>query len=162
MPWTSVACPAWSQDVNESPSVLVGKRTPWGHLILFSTPRRTWAVVRRMRRAAFFILLVCINVCRDQSQSVSRSVRLGVQPLRDSWPDFGCRQDGSGFVCHGAFSLSRGRVCHVTGHSPCLCQAIYTLYIMNLFKHFYSNFSFIFHSSSSSLHFKAHSCTLLT
>jgi hypothetical protein len=27
---------------------------------------------------------------------------------------------------HGTFSLSRGRVSHTTGHSPCLCQAIYT------------------------------------
>jgi hypothetical protein len=28
--------------------------------------------------------------------------------------------------CHGEFSRSRGRVCHITGHTPCLCQVIYT------------------------------------
>jgi hypothetical protein len=49
-------------------------------------------------------------------------VRLGVQPLRDSWPDFGVHARMLR-LCHGAFSLAKGRVCHVTGHSPCLCQA---------------------------------------
>jgi len=35
--------------------------------------------------------------------------------------------------CHGASSLSRGRVCHVIGHSSCLCQAIYTYVHFELF-----------------------------
>jgi len=38
---------------------------------------------------------------RSVSQSVSQSVRLGVEPLRDSWPHFDCSQDSCGFVCHG-------------------------------------------------------------
>jgi hypothetical protein len=56
--------------------------------------------------------------------AVSQLVRLGVQPPQ-GLSDFGCSQDSCGFIYDGASSLSRGRVCHITGHSPCLCQAIY-------------------------------------
>jgi len=43
---------------------------------------------------------------------------------------------------HGASSLCRGQVCHVTCHSPRLCQAIYTyvhfdLFVFNAFFAFY-------------------------
>jgi len=44
--------------------------------------------------------------------TVSRSVRLGVEPFRDSW-HFGFSRDSCGFVCRGASSLSRGWVCLV-------------------------------------------------
>jgi hypothetical protein len=54
-------------------------------------------------------------------QSVSAS-----SPLRESWPNFGCSQHSCSFLCHEAPCLSRGLTCLVTGHSPCLCQAIYT------------------------------------
>jgi hypothetical protein len=66
-------------------------------------------------------------------RSVSQSVRLGVEQLRNSWPDLGCGQDNYPFVCHGAFSLARGRVCRVTGHSPWLCQVMYTCVDFNFF-----------------------------
>jgi hypothetical protein len=58
-------------------------------------------------------------------QSVSQPV-LGIEILRDSRSNFGCNQDSCDFVCRGAFSLSRGRVCYVVGYSPCLCSNIYT------------------------------------
>jgi len=32
------------------------------------------------------------------SQSVRPSVQIGVEPLWDSWTDFGCSQDSCGFV----------------------------------------------------------------
>jgi len=55
-----------------------------------------------------------------------QSVYLSVEPLWDSWPDFGCSQDSCSFVCHGVSSLKRGWVCHIIGHSSYLCQVIYT------------------------------------
>jgi hypothetical protein len=56
----------------------------------------------------------------------NQSVRLGFDSLHDSWPDFDCSQDSHGFVSPGASSLSRVLFCLITGHSPCLCQAICT------------------------------------
>jgi hypothetical protein len=71
------------------------------------------------------------SVHRDTLQlTVSQSVRpsvLASSPLRDSWPDFRCSH---GF-CHCGSSLWRGRVCLVIGHSPCLCQGIYTFYLVH-------------------------------
>jgi len=70
-------------------------------------------------------ILICMQNERSQSksdllwnwrsvtQSVSHSVCLGIEPLWDSWQDFGYSQGSCGFVCHGASSLSRGRVCHI-------------------------------------------------
>jgi len=43
------------------------------------------------------------------SQSVNQCISLGVEPLQDSWPHFGCSRESWGFVCSGASSLSRGR-----------------------------------------------------
>jgi hypothetical protein len=72
------------------------------------------------------------------SQSGGRSWRRA--PFWDSWPDFGCGQDSCFFVCRGAFSLSRGRVNHVTGHNPYLRQAIYIyMYILTFL------YTFLFH-----------------
>jgi hypothetical protein len=51
--------------------------------------------------------------------TVSQSVHVGVEPLWDSWPEFGCSQDSCNFVYRGASSLTGGRVCLVTGHSLC-------------------------------------------
>jgi hypothetical protein len=73
------------------------------------------------------------SVRQTASQSVSHSVSLGVEPLRESWPDFDCSQDSWGYFCHEVSSLSRGWVCHVAGHSPCLCKAIYTYVCFDLF-----------------------------
>jgi hypothetical protein len=76
------------------------------------------------------------------SQSVSQSVCLSVclsalasNPLRDSWPNFGCSKDSCGFVYHETSSVCREGVCH----SPCLCQAICTyahfdLIVFNIFQ----------------------------
>jgi hypothetical protein len=50
----------------------------------------------------------------------SQYASLGVEPLWDSLPNFCFSKDGCGFVFHEASSLSRERVCLVTGHSPCL------------------------------------------
>jgi hypothetical protein len=49
-----------------------------------------------------------------------QSIVAGVKPLWDSWPDFGCSQENCCYLYHRAFSLTTGRVCHVTGHSSCL------------------------------------------
>jgi hypothetical protein len=49
------------------------------------------------------------------------------------------------FVCGGALSLSRGRVCHVIGHSPSVCQSIRTYVDFNIYKHLcFKFFSFFF------------------
>jgi hypothetical protein len=61
-------------------------------------------------------------------RSVGQSV-LDIEPLWDSWPDFGCSQDSCDFVCRGASSLTGGRVCHVTGHRPFLCWHFVHIYL---------------------------------
>jgi hypothetical protein len=82
---------------------------------------------------------VSLSYFKTNGQSVPQSDRQAVPQsvfasslLRDLIPDSGCNQDSCGLVCHGASSLSRGRVCLVTGHISCLCQAIYT-YVFLIF-----------------------------
>jgi hypothetical protein len=53
-------------------------------------------------------------------------------------------QDTCCFLCHAGSSLSRGRVCHVTGYCPCLCQAIYTYVRCDTFFSFLNFLYFIY------------------
>jgi len=95
-------------------------------------------------------------------QSVSQSVRLGFEPLRDSWPDFGCSECSCDFICGGAYSLSRRRVCHVTGHSPCLCQATRTFWVVFYRRYFYFCLYFFLPSFSFYLLFPLNTVRLCT
>jgi hypothetical protein len=93
---------------------------------------------------------VCLSVCP--------SVRLGVEPFRDSWTGFGC-QDSCGFVCRGASSLSRGRVCIVIGHSSCVSNMyIYIFFFVNIFVVFLL-FPFFFFFFLSFLGLQSRFCT---
>jgi hypothetical protein len=56
---------------------------------------------------------VIVTLQLTVGRSVSQSVRLGVEPLRNSWPDFGFGQNSCFFVCLGAFPLSRQQLFHL-------------------------------------------------
>jgi hypothetical protein len=66
-------------------------------------------------------------------RSVSETVRLGSDPLQESWSDFYCSQGSRVFVGRGASSLPRRRFVLVRGHSLCPCQRYIHMYILICF-----------------------------
>jgi len=69
----------------------------------------------------------------NQNQSYfaadSQSVHLGVEPLRDSWPDFGCIQRQLRFCLRWGDTPIERTCLSLTGHSPCLCWQYIHMYI---------------------------------
>jgi hypothetical protein len=94
----------------------------------------------RSKNRSQFGLMTRFSSSQNHFTTDGQSVSLGIEPLRDSWPDFGCNQDSCSFVCHGASSLSRWRLCHVTGHS----LAIYTYERLELYDLYIFFFHFVY------------------
>jgi hypothetical protein len=92
------------------------------------------------------------GTCRSQSdsESVSQSVRLGVQPLRDSLPNFGYSQDRCGFCLSWGVHLDEGTgLLHNKSQSLfvssdiCICTfSVFMNICFNFF--FHSFFCFVF------------------